>query len=110
VTRLMAGGLSFLLVLAFALAAGVPTARLLATVGGSQTVPEGDRAVAPQVVERQDRRLAQERPAAEGIWTAAGDSDKDAGSARRRHAAHAARPAMLVRKALLALPPPAAAL
>jgi hypothetical protein len=107
VARLVAGGLSFLLVLAFALAAGVPTARLLATVGGSQTAPEADRAVAPQVVERQDKRLAQERPAVEGNWVAAGDAD-DNDAIQRDRAAHTARPQTLVREALLALPPPAA--
>lgn len=95
--------------LAFALAAGVPTARLLATVGGSQTAPEGDRAVAPQVIERQDKRLAQQRPAAEGVWILAGDVNHDTDAALCGQTAHTTRPALLVRKALLALPPPAAA-
>jgi hypothetical protein len=102
-----AGGLSLLLVLALALAAGVPAGRLLATVGGG-VGSQGDleRAVAPQIVERQARRAQQERPvpaAAYGVTARGVDSTLT----DRRSAALCVRPAVLVREALLALPPPA---
>jgi hypothetical protein len=109
----MAGGLSLLLVLAFALAAGVPAGQLLATVSGNGVVQgETDLAVAPQVVERQSRRLAQERPvpatgiAAVRLGGAVGaGTSADGGIARGDLVLTGG--GGLVREALLALPPPA---
>jgi hypothetical protein len=102
----VSGGLSLLLVLALAFAAGVPAGQLLATVGGSTGHGEFDRAVAPQVVERQSRQLQQERPLAIG---SAAQSNGLADSRTIEHSAAclSGRPETLVREALLALPPPA---
>lgn len=102
-----AGGLSLLLVLALALAAGVPAGRLLATVGGG-VGSQGDleRAVAPQIVERQARRSQQERPVpavAYGVTARGADSALADGGL----AARCVRPVLLLREALLAMPPPA---
>lgn len=107
-TRLMAGGLSLLLVLAIALAAGVPAGQLLATVGGHGPAQgELERAVAPRVVERQARRLAQERPVPAGVHslTTCGGSEGSVSDGVR--GVCVVRPVQLVREALLALPPPA---
>lgn len=110
-SRLMAGGLSLLLIIAFALAAGVPANQLLATVGGESS-PGGsaglDRAVAPQIVERRATRSQQERPLAGGVNTL---NDLCGCDARTdRHGCDTANVATLeiaLRESLLALPPPA---
>ena len=103
------GGLSVLLVLAFALAAGVPAGQLLATVGGSsQAHGTLERAVAPQIVERQAKRSQHERPVPAGAWVLSAAADRGADENTFADApAFTGRPTILVRDALLALPPPA---
>jgi len=105
--RLITGGLSLLLVLAFALAAGVPAGHLLATVGSGGAGHGGfDRAVAPQIIERQARRAQQERP--DPTRASASFRSRTALATRRfDRAAASTGQVLLVREALLALPPPA---
>jgi len=106
-SRLVSGGLSFLLVLALALASGVPTGQLLATVTSGVGEAGGglERAVAPQAVERRSVRRQQERP----------DVGRPAGTVHRASEGEIAVAALggsirsagpLLREALLALPPP----
>lgn len=105
--RLVSGGLSFLLVLAFALASGVPTGRVLATAASSGATPAGaERAVAPQIVERQTHQRQQERP--DTVTSFAGVLRPPAAQPSIHPATAADRSAHRLREALLALPPPAA--
>lgn len=105
--RLITGGLSLLLVLAFALAAGVPAGHLLAAVGSGGASHSGlERAMPPQIVERQARRSQQERPVPTGTLQTVNKCPSSASIGSVRSAA-AGRPSTLVREALLALPPPA---
>jgi len=113
--RLVGGGLSVLLVLSFALAAGVlggTGVHLLATVGGRATGGL-DRAVAPQgdLVERRARRLQQDKPPAPAAGRLALNrrvslpgGDKGAADGSLAVTPH---PTSHMREELLALPPPA---
>ncbi|MFT3685671.1 MAG: hypothetical protein QM783_12215 [Phycisphaerales bacterium] len=105
-SRLVSGGLSFLLVLAFALASGVPTSRVLATAASGTSGSTGlERAVAPQTVERHTHQLQQERPDAASTLVDAIRRPGNQITVSSSTAAH--RAASLLREALLALPPPA---